>query len=169
MLIAAGPKRSDHSPITIVVADDHALVRHGLQLLIDDEEGLQVVAEARTVPDAERLTRAHQPSVLVLDLSMPGGSSLEAIPRLLASAPETAVVALTMHADPAFAHEALGAGALGFVLTEAAGDDLPDAIRLAAGRIVSRAGARCADRVTPSPRGSSQDVPGGRGRATGPR
>ena len=156
MLTSAGPQPLDRRPITIVVAEDHALVRDGLRVLIDDEEGLQVVAEARTVSDAERLTRAHRPAVLVLDLSMPGGSSLEAIPRLRETAPETAIVVITMQADPAFAREALRAGALGVVLTEAAGDDLPEAIR-------------CADRVTRSARGSSPDAPGDRGRATGPR
>ena len=65
-----------------MIADDHTVVRQGLRMLIDNEDGLQVIAEAGTVPDAERLTRAHRPTVLVLDLNMPGGSSLEAIPRL---------------------------------------------------------------------------------------
>jgi two-component system response regulator NreC len=104
-------------------------VRQGLRLLIDNEDGLQVIAEAGTVPDAERLTRAHRPTVLVLDLNMPGGSSLEAIPRLRE---QTAVVVLTMQDDPAFARQALQAGALGFVLKEAADEELLEAIRLAA-------------------------------------
>jgi two-component system response regulator NreC len=117
---------------TIVVADDHAVVREGLRLLINGEEGLLVVGEAETVPDAERLTYALRPAVLVLDLNMPGGSSLEAIPRLLTGAPETAIVVLTMQDDPAFARQALRAGALGYVLKEAADDELLEAIRLAA-------------------------------------
>jgi two-component system response regulator NreC len=91
-----------------------------------------VVAEAGTVPDAERLTRAHRPSVLVLDLNMPGGSSLEAIPRLREHAPDSAIVVLTMQDDPAFARQALQAGAKGFVLKEAADEELLEAIRLAA-------------------------------------
>ncbi|MDA0167438.1 response regulator transcription factor [Solirubrobacter ginsenosidimutans] len=115
---------------TIVVADDHAVVRHGLRLLIDGEEGLQIVGEAETVPDAERLTYAQRPTVLVLDLNMPGGSSLEAIPRLLTRAPETAIVVLTMQDDPAFARQALRAGALGYVLKEAADDELLEAVRV---------------------------------------
>jgi two-component system response regulator NreC len=122
-------ERADRSKTTIVIADDHTVVRQGLRLLIDNEDGLQVVAEAGTVPDAERLTRAHRPSVLVLDLNMPGGSSLEAIPRLRE---ETAIVVLTMQDDPAFARQALQAGALGFVLKEAADEELLEAIRLAA-------------------------------------
>ncbi len=109
-----------------------AVVRQGLRLLIDGESGLQLVAEAETVPDAERLTYAHRPNVLVLDLNMPGGSSLDAIPRLLAQAPATAIVVLTMQDDPAFARQALRAGALGYVLKEAADDELLTAIHLAA-------------------------------------
>src|SRR5262245_21731981 len=107
---------ADSTKTTVLIADDHTVVRQGLRMLIDNEEGLQVIAEAGTVTDAERLTRAHRPTVLVLDLNMPGGSSLDAIPRLSA---ETAVVVLTMQDDPAFARQALQAGARGFVLKEA--------------------------------------------------
>jgi two-component system response regulator NreC len=125
-------ERADRDKTTVVIADDHTVVRQGLRLLIDNEDGLQVVAEAGTVPDAERLTRAHRPTVVVLDLNMPGGSSLEAIPRLREQAPDTAIVVLTMQDDPAFARQALQAGALGFVLKEAADEELLEAIRLAA-------------------------------------
>ncbi len=122
-------ERADREKTTVVIADDHTVVRQGLRMLIDNEDGLQVIAEAGTVPDAERLTRAHRPTVLVLDLNMPGGSSLEAIPRLRE---QTAVVVLTMQDDPAFARQALQAGALGFVLKEAADEELLEAIRCAA-------------------------------------
>jgi two-component system response regulator NreC len=115
--------------VTVVIADDHAVVRKGLRLLVEAEEGLQVVAEAGTVPDALRMAKAHRPSVIVLDLNMPGGSSLEAIPELRE---HTAVVVLTMQNDPSFARQALQSGALGFVLKEAADDELLTAIRLAA-------------------------------------
>jgi two-component system, NarL family, response regulator NreC len=125
-------ERADRDKTTVVIADDHTVVRQGLRLLIDNEDGLQVIAEAGTVPDAERLTRAHRPSVLVLDLNMPGGSSLDAIPRVREQSPDTAIVVLTMQDDPAFARQALQAGALGFVLKEAADEELLEAIRLAA-------------------------------------
>jgi len=118
--------------ITVVLADDHAVVRKGLRLLLDSESGLRVVAEAGTVPDAIRMAMAHRPTVLVLDLNMPGGSSLEAIPVLRRDAEQTAIVVLTMQNDPSFARQALQAGALGFVLKEAADDELLGAIRLAA-------------------------------------
>src|SRR5215208_5714445 len=101
--------------ITVVIADDHAVVRKGLHLLLDAEPGLRVVAEAGTVPDAIRMAKAHRPAVLVLDLNMPGGSSLEAIPEITGA---TAVVVLTMQDDPSFARQALQAGANGFVLKE---------------------------------------------------
>jgi two-component system, NarL family, response regulator NreC len=117
---------------TVVIADDHAVVRKGLRMLVDAEPELRVVAEAGTVPDALRMARAHRPRVLVLDLNMPGGSSLESIPTIREQAPMTAIVVLTMQNDPAFARQALQGGAVGFVLKEAADDELLEAIRLAA-------------------------------------
>ena len=134
-------------PIKVVIADDHAVVRSGLRMLIDAHEGLEVVAEAGDVPTAMQVIRAHRPGVAVLDLNMPGGSSLEAIPALRESTPETAIVVLTMQDDPAFAREALQGGALGFVLKEAADEELLEAIRLAAGGenyLNPRLGARLA-------------------------
>ena len=150
-------ERADRNQTTVVIADDHTVVRQGLRLLIDNEDGLQVIAEAGTVPDAERLTRAHRPTVLVLDLNMPGGSSLEAIPRLRE---QTAVVVLTMQDDPAFARQALQAGALGFVLKEAADEELLEAIRLAAAGdtyLNPRLGARLAAQPS-EPAGPPDDL-----------
>jgi two-component system response regulator NreC len=121
----------DADETSVIIADDHAVVRKGLRLLIDAEPGLRVVAEAGTVPDAVRKTRAHRAGVLVLDLNMPGGSSLEAIPEIREQSPTTAIVVLTMQNDPAFARQALQSGAAGFVLKEAADDELLEAIRLA--------------------------------------
>jgi two-component system response regulator NreC len=78
-----------------------------------------------------RKVLAYKPGVIVLDLSMPGGSSLTAIPRMLEASPNTAVVVLTMEDEPRFAREALRAGALGFVLKEAADAELVEAVRAA--------------------------------------
>jgi two-component system response regulator NreC len=125
-------ERADRSKTTVVLADDHAVVRRGLRMLVDAEPEMQVLAEAADIADAERLTRAHRPRVLVLDLNMPGGSSLEAIPRLRESSPDVAIVVLTVQDDPVFARQALQAGALGFVLKEAAEEELLQAIRNAA-------------------------------------
>lgn len=118
--------------VTIVIADDHPVVRTGLRMLLDAESGLEVVAEAGDVPAAVRSVRGHRPRVLVLDLNMPGESSLAAIPTLLEISPTTGVVVLTMQNDPAFAREALQAGALAYVLKEAADDELVQAVRMAA-------------------------------------
>ena len=119
-------------PVKIVVADDHVVVRRGLRMLLDAAEGFEVVAEAGDVADARRYVRAHRPQVLVLDLNMPGDDSLEAIPEIVAETPGTAVVVLTMQSDTAFARSALRAGAKGYVLKEAADDELVQAVRAAA-------------------------------------
>jgi two-component system response regulator NreC len=123
-----------HGPdtITIVIADDHQVVRAGLRLLLEAEEGFRVIAEAGDVPTTERRVTAYHPRVLVLDLNMPGESSLPAIPRLRQAAPDTQIVVLTMQSDPAFAREALRNGALGYVLKEAADGELVQAVRSAA-------------------------------------
>lgn len=110
--------------ITVVVADGHAIVRSGVRLLLDAEDDLEVVAEAEDVPTALRHVRAHKPSVLILE---PGDAS-----EVAAAAPDTNVVVLTMQNDPAFAREALRAGALGYVLKEAADTQLVEAVRMAA-------------------------------------
>jgi len=118
--------------VKIVLADDHEVVRNGLRMVLEAESGFEVVAEAGDLESTRRYVRAHRPDVLVLDLNLPEGSSLPAIPELLADSPETAVVVLTMQQDPAFAREAMRAGALGYVLKHSAGSELVDAVRAAA-------------------------------------
>ena len=155
-----GAERADRSKTTVVLADDHAVVRRGLRMLVDAEPEMQVLAEAGDIADAEHLTRAHRPRVLVLDLNMPGGSGLEAIPRLREHSPDTAIVVLTMQDDPAFARQALQAGALGFVLKEAAEEELLQAIRGAAAGdtyLNPRLGARIAVQP-PAPAGPPDDL-----------
>jgi two-component system, NarL family, response regulator NreC len=144
-------------PIRIVLADDHAVVRSGLRLLLDSEDGLEVVAEAGEIDTTARMVRAHRPAVLVLDLNMPGGESLPAIPGL---AEQTAVVVLTMQNDPAFARRALQSGAKGYVLKEAADAELVQAVRAAAeGRtyLNPELGARLAA-APPEPAGPPDDL-----------
>ena len=116
--------------ITIVLADDHQVVRAGLRLLLQGEEGMHVVGEAGDVPGALRLVDTRRPDVLVLDLNMPGPPSLAAIAELKDAC---AVVILTMQSDPVFAREALQAGARAYVLKEAAGAELVSAVRTVAG------------------------------------
>jgi two-component system response regulator NreC len=116
----------------IVLADDHAVVRSGLRFVLEAEDGLEVIAEAGTVEETLRKVRAIRPDVLVLDLNMGSQSSLEQIPQLRADAPQTAIVVLTMQNEPAFARQALQAGAAAYVLKEAADDELVEAVRTAA-------------------------------------
>jgi two-component system response regulator NreC len=122
----------EHAGVRIALADDHSVVRSGLRMLLDAEQGFEVVAEAGDVDAARRYVRGHHPDVLVLDLNMPGGSSLEAIPIIRAESPETQIVVLTMQDEPAFAREALSGGAIGYVLKEAADRELVEAVHRAA-------------------------------------
>jgi two-component system, NarL family, response regulator NreC len=118
--------------IRIVLADDHVVVRSALRMLLDAEPGIEVVAEAGNVDDAIRYLRGHRPEVLILDLNMPGRSSLDAIPDIAEASPETHTVVLTMQSEPAFARRALEAGVLGYILKEAADAELVKAVRMAA-------------------------------------
>src|SRR3954451_9285270 len=119
--------------ITIVLADDHHVVRTGLRLLLDAEDGFAVIGEAADAEAALRSVLGHKPSVLVLDLNMPGETtSLDAIPLVRERSPATAVVVLTMQEDPSFARHALRAGAAGYVLKDSANAELVEAVRRAA-------------------------------------
>jgi two-component system response regulator NreC len=123
---------SETSETTIVLADDHTVMRSALRMLLDAEDDFEVVAEAGTAEDAVRYVRGHKPTVLILDLNMPGGSSLEAIPEIREASPATEIVVLTMQNEPAFARRALQAGVRGYVLKEAADAELVQAVRSAA-------------------------------------
>ncbi len=117
---------------TIVLADDHTVVRSALRMLLEVEPDFEVVAEAGDADTAVRYVRGHKPTVLILDLNMPGRSSLEAIPDIQEASPETEIVVLTMQNEPALARRALQAGVRGYVLKEAADAELVQAVRSAA-------------------------------------
>jgi two-component system response regulator NreC len=153
MTEGSGAAHSGH-PIGVVIADDHAVVRRGLKQLLGAEPDLEVLAEAGDIDDARRFVRGHHPQVLVLDLNLPGGSSLKHIPAIRAESPDTQIVVLTMQNEPAYAREALGAGALGYVLKEAAETELVEAVRRAAvgdTYLNPRLGARVAAEPPPGP------------------
>jgi two-component system, NarL family, response regulator NreC len=140
--------------IRVVIADDHSIVRRGLRQLLEAEGDCEVVAEAGDIAGARRYVRGHHPDVLVLDLNMPEGSSLDAVPAIRAESPETAIVMLTMQNEPAYARQALGAGVLGYVLKEAADAELVEAVRRAAvgdTYLNPRLGARVAAEPPPGP------------------
>ena len=118
--------------LSIVLADDHTVVRSALRMLLEAEADIEVVAEAGTADDALRYVRGHKPGVLILDLDMPGRSSLEVLPEIIEASPGTGVVILTMRSESEFAREALQAGVRGYVLKEAADAELVQAVRSAA-------------------------------------
>jgi two-component system response regulator NreC len=118
--------------IEIVVADDHTVVRGGLRRLLDAEPEFTVVAEAGDVDSTLAQVERHRPGVLVLDLHMPGGGSLRALPALRAASPGTSILVLTMQDDPGYAREAMQRGARGYVLKEAEEAELIQAVHTVA-------------------------------------
>jgi two-component system, NarL family, response regulator NreC len=129
----AGEEGTDSGKsITVVLADDHAVVRSALRLMLESEPEIRVVAEAGDAESAIRYVSGHRPRVLILDINMPGGSGLAAIPEIRQQSPETEIVVLTMQDETAFAREALQAGVLGYILKEAASEELVKAVRMAA-------------------------------------
>ncbi len=117
------------APIAIVIADDHALVREGTRRLLDSETGLVVVGEAgdgaSAVAEVERL----KPDVVIMDIAMPGMNGIEATRQIKARQPQVAVLALTAHDDDQYILKLLDAGAAGFLLKDARGRELADAVR----------------------------------------
>ncbi len=120
------------APIRVVLADDHQFVRHGLGLVLEQEDGLEVIAEADDLASTVQRVDRHRPPVLALDPHMAGASSSEIMATLHDRSPETRLVVLTMEESPAFAEHMLACGALGFVMKERADSELPKAIRAAA-------------------------------------
>jgi len=120
------------APIRVALADDRALVRHGLRMLLGGEDDIELLAGRGDVASLGRQVEAHRPDVLVLDLGLSSRSAIAAITGLRERAPRTQIVVLTGEREPTFARRAMSAGALGFVAKDAAEADLPVAIRAAA-------------------------------------
>ncbi|HVW47564.1 MAG TPA: response regulator transcription factor [Solirubrobacterales bacterium] len=117
---------------TVVLADDHNVIRAGLRAMLEAEPDLRVIGEAADAAAAAKLVEDRRPDVLVLDLNMPGADPREDIPRLRELSPHSAIVVLTMQSDPRTARDLLKAGAAGFVLKQAAERNIGEAIRTAA-------------------------------------
>lgn len=114
--------------IRIVVVDDHAVVRAGLTMLLDAEEDLEVVGDASNVTDAVFEVRASKPDVVLLDVTMPGESGIDGLPKLLHEAPGARFLMLSMQDDPRYVRAAFAAGATGYVLKEAVDTEVVAAI-----------------------------------------
>ena len=120
------------TPTTIVLADDHHIVRQGLRALLEAEPGLEVVGEAAVGSDVAALVERLKPHVLVVDLMMPALSGIEVTRQIRQRSPQTRVVVLSMHANEAYVLEALQSGASAYVLKDASAADLVRAVREAA-------------------------------------
>ena len=123
--------------ITVLLVDDHAIVRRGFRRMLDDDEALEVVGEASNGVEAVRLAEKLRPDVIVMDCALPEMTGLEATRKILQSHPETAILMLSMHAEDTLVRQALDAGARGYVLKNAMDLDLARAIKsVAAGKSV---------------------------------
>ena len=118
--------------ITVLLADDHALVRRGFRRLLEDDPAIDVVGEASDGNAAIRLAVVLKPRVVVMDCAMPGATGLTATRKILAQLPDTAILMLSMHSEQTLVRQALDAGACGYVLKEALDLDLAGAVKRAA-------------------------------------
>src|SRR3954449_1680234 len=120
-------------PIQVLIVDDHAVVRAGIKLLLVREEDMEPVGEAGSGREAVFEARSLKPDVILMDVVMPDGNGLEVIPTLLRERPETKILVLSMQDDPRYVREAFAAGASGYVLKEAADNEVVAAVREVAG------------------------------------
>jgi len=118
--------------ITVLLVDDHTLVRRGFRRLLEDDDGIEVVGEASNGDEAAKLALTLMPDVVVMDCAMPGTSGLVATRRILERAPKTAVLMLSMHSEATLVRQAMDAGARGYVLKDAIDLDLASAVKRAA-------------------------------------
>ena len=118
-----------NSPSRVLLADDHAVLRSGLRLLLTSQNEFEVVGEASSGVETLSLAEQLQPDLILLDLSMPALGGLDALPTLRKLVPSTRILILTMHDDPQYLRQALKHGASGYVLKKAADGELLSAMR----------------------------------------
>jgi len=147
-----------NDPVTVLLVDDHEMVRRGVRAFLETQENITVVAEAGSGEEAVRLAAEHAPDVALMDLIMPGMDGVEATRRLTTRSPRTRVVMLTSYHDDEHIFPAIRAGALSYVLKEVGPEELADAIRkAAAGEAVLH--PRVAARVVRELHGARRDEP----------
>ena len=163
MSVPTPPTRS----LRVILADDHAILRDGVRLILESQPDIAVVGEAATGEEAIALAERLRPDIIVMDIAMPGINGLEATRRLRATLPEARVLVLTMHADREYISQVIQAGAAGYVLKQAAAQELVRAIRAVSageayldpsstrtliGDYVERVASEAADGLTPRER-----------------
>jgi DNA-binding NarL/FixJ family response regulator len=123
--------------ITILLVDDHSLVRRGFRRMLDDESDMEVIGEAGDGEESVKLAKQLKPQVVVMDCALPGMNGLQATRKIIEDSPETAVLVLSMHSESTWVRQAIEAGARGYVLKDALDLELGAAIRkIAAGETV---------------------------------
>jgi DNA-binding NarL/FixJ family response regulator len=131
------PQSDPEKTITVLLVDDHLLVRRGFRRMLEDDPAIRVIGEAGDGQDAVSLALAERPSVVVMDFAMPSMNGAVATRRIAAEAPEVAVLVLSMHPEPAYVRNCLDAGARGYLLKNAMDLELVEAVKaVAAGRRV---------------------------------
>ena len=115
--------------LTVLLVDDHALVRHGFRRILEDDPEIAVVGEASNGEEAVRLASKEKPAVIVMDCAMPGMNGLEATRKILEARPDAAILMLSMHSEDTLVRQALDAGARGYILKNAMDLDLANAIK----------------------------------------
>ena len=124
-------ERDVESPprITVLLADDHSLVRRGFRRILEDDPGIAVVGEAQDGDEVIELARRHKPQVIVMDCAMPGTNGVAATRQILRESPDVAILMLSMHAEDTLVRQAMAAGARGYILKNALDLDLAAAVR----------------------------------------
>lgn len=114
--------------VRVILADDHKIMRQGIQALLENEPGVEVIGEAEGGESAVRMAREFRPDVVLMDITMPDLNGIEATRRILADVPEVKIIALSMHSDRRFVREMMEAGAAGYLLKDAAYEELKNAL-----------------------------------------
>ena len=140
--------------ITVLIAEDHMLVREGIRMMLDLEPDFEVLGEARDGRQAVSLSLEKRPDVVLMDIAMPGLNGLEATRQLIKALPETKVIILTAHNDDAYLNSAIASGAVGFLLKQDSTHDVCVAIRKVheGGTFYSSAVSRRLGRIAPNMR-----------------
>jgi DNA-binding NarL/FixJ family response regulator len=124
-------------PVTVLLVDDHILVRRGFRRLLEDDPGIAVVGEASNAEEAIRINAERSPTVVLMDYALPGANGIAAMREILERSPSAAVLILSMHSEASLVQRAIEAGARGYLLKSAIDLDLPEAVRrAAAGQLV---------------------------------